>query len=144
MGSGFALSMHVGVPGHIYEILPPSTPNYRSWMQAPKTLRDRTVTVDALAAHKSNNIDHVFTLPSLRNYYYYVTARQYIQWEHIRVHRCTPMCKLVVTVRGTISGKIRGKCTIYRVTYAHLYVRVRTSPLGRNLSKSCHYHRHPC
>jgi len=27
--------------------------------------------------------------------------------------------------RGTISGKIRGKCTIYRVTYAHLYVHVR-------------------
>jgi len=54
-------------------------------MQVPKTLRDRTVTVDALAAHKSNNIDHVFTLPSLRSHHYYITARRHIQREHVYV-----------------------------------------------------------
>lgn len=84
-GSGPALSTRVGVSGHIDATLPPVNPNYRSWMQAPKTLRDRTVTVDALAAHKSNNIDHVFTLPSLCSHHYYVTARRYIQRERVYV-----------------------------------------------------------
>lgn len=54
-------------------------------MQALKTLRDRTVTVGVLAAHKSNNIDHVFTLPSLRSHRYYVTAQRYIQKERVYV-----------------------------------------------------------
>lgn len=82
------LSRRVSVcPATLTRPFPRQPHDYRSWMQAPKTLRDRTVTVDALAAHKSNNIDHVFTLPSLRSHHYYVTGRRYIQRE--RVYVCT-------------------------------------------------------
>lgn len=86
----------------------PFSPDYCPWTRVPKTLRDRTVTVGALAAHKSNNIDHVFTLPSLRSHHYYVTAQRYIQRRvctcaHVRTRACRP----VVAV-GTISGKFAG------------------------------------
>lgn len=100
-------------------------------MQALKTLRDRTVTVGALA-HKSNNIDHVFTLPSLRGHRYCVTAQRYIAKEcvyvcmyvRIAVHACPVMVR-------TISGKIRGKCAIYRVTCA--FPRVCETSISRTI-----------
>lgn len=119
-------SQRVRVPS-TWTRAPPSAPTIARG-RAPKTLRDRTVTVGALAAHKSNNIDHVFTLPSLRSHHYYVTAQRYIQR---RVHVCARVragrCRSVVAV-GTISGKIRGKYTIYRVTCARLCVCLREQP----------------